>query len=77
MEKEMNFETALERLEKIVEELESGEPSLDESLKLFEEGVKISRFCSGKLEKAEGRIRMLMEDGTEKEFTPGEAEDEE
>ena len=48
-----DFETSLKRLEEIVKKLENGELSLDSALQLFEEGIKLSRFCHTKLEEAE------------------------
>ena len=60
MSKEMKFETALGKLEEIVKQLEEGDLSLDDSLKMFEEGVKLSRVCSTKLAAAERRIEILM-----------------
>ena len=60
MSKEMKFETALGKLEEIVKKLEGGDLPLDDSLKMFEEGVKLSRICSGKLDVAERRIEILM-----------------
>lgn len=59
MEEDIQFEKALEKLEKIVEALESGELSLDEALKRYEEGVKLSRACSKKLNETEKKIEML------------------
>jgi exodeoxyribonuclease VII small subunit len=56
---EMKFEKAMEKLEKIVEELEEGGLPLEESLEKFEEGVKLSRFCSKKLKEAEKKIEIL------------------
>ncbi len=56
---EIQFEKALLRLEKIVEELESGNISLDEALKKYEEGVKLSRACQEKLAEAEKKIEIL------------------
>ena len=56
----MDFEKNLGRLQEIVEKMEKGELSLDESLKLFEEGVKISRSCHKSLEKAELKVQKLM-----------------
>ncbi|MBA7509735.1 Exodeoxyribonuclease 7 small subunit [subsurface metagenome] len=56
---EMKFEEAISRLEKIVQQLEEGEKSLEGSLKLFEEGIKLSKFCSGKLEEAKKKIEIL------------------
>ena len=47
------FETALKKLEEVVRRLEGGELSLDDSLKAFEEGVKLAGFCSKKLNEAE------------------------
>jgi len=62
---EMRFEEALSRLESIVEKLESGELSLEESLAAFEEGIRLSRICSKQLEEAERKIEILIkgEDG--------------
>jgi exodeoxyribonuclease VII small subunit len=57
-----SFETALKQLEEIVQRLEKGELSLEESLKLYEEGIQLSRLCHGKLEEAEGKIEMLLKD---------------
>jgi exodeoxyribonuclease VII small subunit len=57
---EPKFEQALEALEKIVERLEKGELTLEESLGLYEEGIRLSRLCHGKLEEAEGKIEMLL-----------------
>jgi exodeoxyribonuclease VII small subunit len=59
---EPTFEQALEALETLVERLEKGELTLEESLKLYEEGVRLSRLCHGKLEEAEGKIEMLLKD---------------
>ena len=55
----LKFEQALKRLEKIVEELEKGDLSLDESLKRYEEGIKLSRFCTKKLEETERKVELL------------------
>lgn len=77
---EPKFEEALKRLEKIVAEMEGGELSLDESLKKYEEGVKLSRLCMKKLEEAEKKIEILQKglDGkiTKKPFKPAPAVDE-
>lgn len=56
---EISFEKAIERLEQIVESLESGACPLDESLKIFEEGVKLVKFCNNKLESVEASIKKL------------------
>jgi exodeoxyribonuclease VII small subunit len=58
------FEEQLTALEQVVERLERGELSLDESVRLFEEGVRLSDACKKELEEAEGRIQMLMERGS-------------
>lgn len=55
-----DFENALARLETIVGELEKGELALEDAIGLFEEGVKISRFCSGKLDEAERKVEILL-----------------
>lgn len=59
--KEPTFEEAFGALEGIVRKLESGDANLDESLKLFEEGVRLARLCASKLDAAEGKIRTLLE----------------
>jgi exodeoxyribonuclease VII small subunit len=56
------FEAALKQLEEIVQRLERGELPLEESLKLYEEGIRLSRLCHAKLEEAEGKIELLMKD---------------
>ena len=60
MAKEINFEDALERLEEIVKRLEEGNLGLDESLKVFEEGIKLSKICASKLDEAEKKIEILI-----------------
>jgi exodeoxyribonuclease VII small subunit len=71
-----DFESALKSLEVIVQQLEGGDLTLDRALELFEEGVKISRFCHGKLEEAERKVETLIKtaDGNLKEapFAPEE-----
>lgn len=57
-----NFETSLGALEKIVRELENGDLPLEESLKLFEDGVRLSRECQERLNQAERRIEVLLRD---------------
>ena len=56
---EIKFEKAMTRLEKIVEELERGDLDIDKSLEIFEEGIKMSRVCSKKLNEAEAKIEKL------------------
>ena len=69
MENNITFEQSLMRLESIVKELESGDVSLDESLALFEEGVKLSGLCSNLLKNAKQKVDILIEsaDGIKKE----------
>lgn len=62
MTKQVKFEEALSQLEEIVDKLQSRELLLEESLKLFEEGLKLSRFCYDKLQEAEKRVRELVAD---------------
>jgi exodeoxyribonuclease VII small subunit len=57
-----SFEQALQQLEQIVQKLEKGELPLEDSLKLYEDGIRLSRLCHGKLEEAEGRIEVLLKD---------------
>lgn len=56
------FEQALEELEQVVERLESGELSLEDSLRAFEEGVKLIKYCNQKLNDVEKRIELLVKD---------------
>lgn len=60
MTKEMKFETALDKLEEIVRKLEEGDLPLDDSLRMFEEGVRLARYCGGRLDAAERKIEVLM-----------------
>ena len=59
---DIKFEDALERLERIVDQLEAGNLALEDSLKVFEEGVGLARHCSRYLEDAEKRIELLTRD---------------
>jgi exodeoxyribonuclease VII small subunit len=56
------FEAALQKLDEIVQKLEKGELALEQSLVLYEEGVRLSRLCHAKLEEAEGKIELLLKD---------------
>lgn len=58
--KKPDFERSLARLEELVRRLESANLSLDEAMKLFEEGVELSRECQKQLEEAEGRVEILL-----------------
>lgn len=69
--KEITFEAALSRLEEIVRALDSGSAPLDESLALFEEGVGLVKLCSGKLDCAEQRVKILV-GGKEEDFVSQE-----
>ena len=60
---EMKFEEALKKLEKIVGALEKGELSLDDSLKRYEEGVRLAGICTKKLEEAEKKVEILIKSG--------------
>lgn len=68
---ELTFEEAIENLESIVTELENGKLTLDESVKKFEKGMQLSKYCNDILEKAEKEINILVEgnDGNLKEET--------
>lgn len=69
---EMNFEDSIQQLDKIASELESGKLNLEESIKMFEEGMKLSSKCSKFLEDAEKRITVLVNDNgniKEEDFT--------
>lgn len=59
------FEEALEKLEEIVKKMEAGNLTLDESLKAFEEGIKLVRICTKKLDEAERRVDLLLHNGSE------------
>lgn len=72
---EINFEEAMKKLEQITAELEKGDLSLDESVKKFEEGIKLSKECNKILEDSEKRINILINndgDITEENFLPKE-----
>ncbi len=74
-EKTVDFEKSLERLEAIVEEMESGELSLEQMIKHFEEGSKLVTLCSGKLNEVEQKIEKLVKKGgalTEEPFEAAE-----
>ena len=77
MTEEIKFEKALERLEKIVEDLEAGNIPLEDALKKYEEGVKLSALCQKRLSQAEKKIEVLTKslDGSLKKepFEPEES----
>ncbi len=63
---ERKFEKAMERLEAIVQSLEKGDLPLDESLKVFEEGMELVQFCTTKLDEAEQKVTILMKESSGK-----------
>jgi len=67
---EIKFEDALKKLERIVSELEAGDLSLDDSLARYEEGVKLSKACTMKLEAAKSKVELLMRSGSKFEVKP-------
>ncbi len=75
----VKFEQAMARLEAIVGELEKGDLPLDESLKIFEEGIRLSKNCLKVLEEAERRVEVLVQEKNGKKelraFSPAEEED--
>jgi len=62
------FEKAMNKLEQIVQELESADLPLEKAIKKFEEGVQLSKFCSEKLDETEKRITMLLKDQNDRVF---------
>ena len=71
-----NFEESLARLEQITEDLESGELSLEDSLKKFDEGVKLADFCQQKLQEAQQKVDLLLKkNGRLQEVPFGETPD--
>lgn len=73
---EKSFEQSLKQLEQIVEELEKGDVPLEKALRKFEDGIKLSKYCSKKLDETEKRIALLIkeQDGktVETPFIPDE-----
>ncbi|HWR14580.1 MAG TPA: exodeoxyribonuclease VII small subunit [Terriglobales bacterium] len=67
------FEDCLQRLEKIVDELERGDIALEHALKLFEEGVQLSDNCRKELEEAEGKVEILLKQNGKLQAEPFEA----
>ena len=59
-----SFEQAMTQLEKIVQDLESGDMPLEKAIKKFEEGIQLSKFCTKKLDESEKKITILMQDAT-------------
>lgn len=74
--KKEKFEEALQKLETIVTQMEEGDLPLEETLKAFEEGVRLARFCAGKLDEAERKVEKLMRDQAGKLQTTSFSEEE-
>ncbi|WP_185235484.1 exodeoxyribonuclease VII small subunit [Teredinibacter franksiae] len=64
-----NFEKSLEQLESLVAQLESGELSLEDSLKTFEQGIKLTRSCQSALQEAEQKVELLLKEENGKLIT--------
>lgn len=73
--KTFQFEDSLSKLEHLVEQMEDGDFSLEESLKAFEEGIKLTRECQQALKKAEQKVQMLIQKNGELDSVPFAAED--
>ena len=73
---ERSYEEAVTRLEEIVQRLENGDLTLEESLILFEEGIGLARYCSQKLDAAEGRLEILLGNSKEPKLAPFKMEPE-
>ena len=71
------FEEALGRLEDIVKKMETGDMTLEESLKAFEEGIKLVRLCSRRLDEAERRVEILLKQEEELVVKPFQVEENE
>ena len=74
--KKEKFEEALQKLEAIVTQMEEGDLPLEETLKAFEEGVRLARFCASKLDEAERKVEKLMRDQAGKLQTTSFSEEE-
>ncbi len=59
---QLNFEKSMKQLEQIVQELESGDLSLEKAIKKFEDGVRLSKLCSKQLDETEKKVTMLLRD---------------
>ncbi len=73
--KGFHFEDSLEKLEKLVADMEEGDFSLEQSLKAFEEGIRLTRECQEALKKAEQKIQLLVEKNGQLEAEPFDPED--
>ncbi len=73
--KSLNLEKALADLEALVEELESGDLSLEKAMKKFEEGIKLTRGCQAALKEAQQKVEILLKSAGGEELEPFEVED--
>lgn len=74
--KDLSYEAALQELEQIVRQLESGELDLEDSLKMFEKGIELTRFSQSKLQEAEQKVKILLDKHGSLEletFTPSDS----
>ena len=67
---ELDFEAAIKELESLVERMEQGDQSLEQSLKDFERGVELTRTCQKALKQAEQKVQLLLEQSGQAELTP-------
>lgn len=74
--KNTNFEDAFKKLEEIIDKLEGKELSLDESLKLFQDGTKLYQQCHAKLDEAEKKISKILDENGSIKLVPFETEEE-
>lgn len=66
---QINFETSLEQLEQLVQQIENGDLTLQQSLEVFEQGIKLTKQCQKALEQAEQKVKILTADESLEEFT--------
>ncbi len=71
---DLDFEAAIKELESLVERMEQGDQSLEQSLKDFERGVELTRTCQKALKQAEQKVHLLLEQSGQAELTPFEDE---
>ena len=69
------FEQSLEKLEQLVERMEQGDLTLEDSLKTFEQGIKLTRECQQALARAEQKVKLLIEENGTTDFTSLEEDD--
>lgn len=74
--KPFDFESSLRELEQLVEKMEQGDLSLEQSLQDFERGIKLTRHCQQALQEAEQKVAILLQKNAEAELTPFNPEDE-